>query len=198
MPHAELMRWSSFLEIEPNSRLVHHNRLFSNWFRARLKLSQNGQTSVVHRIAAKRVVLEAQHSQPTVRMEHSGRKFSTRVAAVLLMACVASSVFTVGLGSQHAEPKSTLATGTLTNESLPKRCLALTPREPFEVRDLNSFEVEGWTVKTFGSDVSLGALQSISFEAKCQSKLVLGSLVHSKNESGDLILRMTPIKRPGS
>lgn len=198
MPHPEMMKWSNFLQVEPNSRLIRHNRLFSNWFRARLRLSQSGESVLVHRIGAKRIVIEIQNAQPSARVSLTDRKFGMWMAVFLLSTLISISVVTILVDSQNAEPKATFATGNQVDDSRPHQCLELTTREPFEIHDLAAFEIEGWAIKTYGLEISIGALQSVSFEAKCESELVVGSLLHSKVESGHLILRMTPIKRPGS
>jgi len=192
------MRWSSFLEIEPDSRLVRHNRLFSNWFRVRLKLNQSGEFVVVHRIAAKRVVLEIQNPPSSAATGSSGRKSGKKVAALIGMVLVAGAVVAASLGVTNAVPRKAFETVAQQEGLRTGSCATISSREPFEIDDLQSFNVDAWVIKTFGNEVSLGALQSISFEAKCQSELVVGTLLHSKNESGHLILRMTPIKRPGS
>jgi hypothetical protein len=198
MPHPELMRWSNFLQIEPNSRLVRHNRLFSNWFRVQLKLSQSGESVLVHRIGAKRIVVEVRNSQPSARVRLAGRKFGKWAAVVLLSALIAFAVGISLLGAPNTETKTRFATGNHIDASRTQQCLDLTHRDPFEIHDLADFEIEGWAIKTYGLEISLGALQSISFEAQCKNDLVIGTLLHSKVESGHLILRMTPIKRPGS
>jgi hypothetical protein len=198
MPHAQTMRWSSFLEIEPDSRLVRHNRLFSNWFRLRLKLSQSGELVIVHRIAAKRLVLEIQNSRSSAENRPSDRKSGKKAASLIGIVLVAGAVVAASLVLTYAEPRKASETAAQ-QEGLPTgSCETIASSEPFEIDDLQSFNVDTWIIKTFGTEISLGALQSISFEAKCQSEVVVGTLLHSKNESGHLILRMTPIKRPGS
>jgi hypothetical protein len=198
MPHAETMRWSSFLEIEPDSRLVRHNRLFSNWFRLRLKLSQSGELVIVHRIAAKRLVLEIQNSRSSAENRPSDRKSGKKAASLIGIVLVAGAVVPASLGVTNAEPRKASETAAQQEGSRTASCATIASREPFEIDDLQSFNVDTWIIKTFGTEISLGALQSVSFEAKCKSEVVVGTLLHSKNESGHLILRMTPIKRPGS
>ena len=192
------MRWSSFLQIQPDSRLVRHNRLFSNWFRVRLKLGQSNGNVFVHRIASKRVVVELRNSRPTKAIRADGRKPGSRAIRLICLVLIAATVIAFCLGATNTAPKTESESIVQQVELRKEQCMPFAPKDSFEIRNLRSFEVDGWHVETFGSEISLGELGSISFEANCRSELVVGSLLHSKIESGHLILRMTPIKRPGS
>ena len=152
----------------------------------------------MHRIAAKRLVLEIQNSRSSAENRPSDRKSGKKAASLIGIVLVAGAVVAASLVLTYAEPRKASETAAQ-QEGLPTgSCETIASSEPFEIDDLQSFNVDTWIIKTFGTEISLGALQSISFEAKCQSEVVVGTLLHSKNESGHLILRMTPIKRPGS
>ena len=61
------------------------------------------------------------------------------------------------------------------------------------VPNLSNFQVENWTVKTYGASKSIGSLVSFSFEATCRDKLLVGQLVANQTEAGLRILQMAPI-----
>jgi hypothetical protein len=183
MSHDLRVRWSKLIEIQDNSRLLLHNRLFTNWFSSRQKLLTQGESVVTHRIASKRIVLEVTGVQPQLK----GRRLRSSNRRLLI-----ASMFTIPLvlfaangldKNQKVESKGTAIAGTTF-------CGSLKSQTPFEVEDFSDFDFAGWNVRTLDEPTLIGAVGSIAFEAKCEDQISAGVVTFSKTETDYTILRL--------
>jgi hypothetical protein len=182
MSHDLRVRWSKLIEIQDNSRLLLHNRLFTNWFSSRQKLLTQGESVVIHRIASKRIVLEVTGVQPQLKSRCS------RNCALIIVATIAIPLVLFAASglvkNQKVESKGTAIADTIF-------CGPLQSKTPFEVEDFSHFNFAGWNVRTLDEPTLIGAVGSIAFEAKCEDQISAGVVTFSKTETYYVILRMT-------
>jgi hypothetical protein len=188
-PHGELVtlvlvHWTELAEISDGNRIHRHNRLFTNWHREREKFNSANQRVSLHRISTKRVVLETTtHDQP--RRKHALRKLLAFVAILVALAIAslqASNLLEVK-ESVHSEP----------SQATQIACARIDLAKGLLVDRLSRFQFENWNVETYGSPRKVGSLVSVSFEATCKERLLVGQLVANKTQTGILILQMAPI-----
>jgi hypothetical protein len=182
MSHDLRVRWSKLIEIQDNSRLLRHNRLCTNWFSSRQKLLTQGESVVIHRIASKRIVLEVTGAQPRLKSwcSHARALIIVAIIAIPLVLFAANGL----VKSQKVESKGTAIADTTF-------CGPLKGQTPFEVEDFSDFDFEGWNVRTLDEPTLIGAVGSISFEAKCEDQISAGVVTFSKTATNYVILRMT-------
>ena len=171
-------------EISDGNRIHRHNRLFTNWHREREQFIAAHEKVVLHRISPKRVVLEI-GSQTRKRR---GLLLTSLICLVaVLVACAAvllqpADALKAKQVTQTAQPSSTV-----------QACADIQKAKGQFVSSLSNFQVENWTVETYGASNSIGSLVSVSFEATCRDNLLVGQLVANRTEDGLLILQMAPI-----
>jgi hypothetical protein len=90
-------------------------------------------------------------------------------------------------------PEAKEVAKTALPSSTAQACSAIQKAKGRVVPNLSNFQVENWTVETYGAAKSIGSLVSVSFEATCRDKLLVGQLVANQTEAGLLILQMAPI-----
>jgi hypothetical protein len=179
------MHWAKLIELSADSRIFRYSRMTSNWYRAHSHLNQQSISTVIHRIGAKRVVLEIPKGASKPR--GTGRYRKLLVAAGLatclpLFAMFAHSNYSPGTQQEIVASKSVAAA-----------CGDFYTRERFTIAELGEFRVGDWLVKTYGARLDIGAISSIRFEAECNEEVVLGTMKLARIESGFEILQMTQI-----
>ena len=90
-------------------------------------------------------------------------------------------------------PEAKEAAKTVLPSPTVEACAAIKNAKGQLVPNLSNFQVANWTVETYGASKSIGSLVSVSFEATCRDKLLVGQLVANQTEAGLLILQMAPI-----
>ena len=178
------VHWTELAEISDGNRIHRHNRLFTNWHREREQFIAAREKVVLHRISPKRVVLEI-GSQTRKR---TGLLLPSLVGlVVVLVAC------TFVLLQPADAPEAKQVTQTALPSPTVEACADIQKAKGQLVPNLSNFQVENWTVETYGASKSIGSLVSVSFEATCRDMLLVGQLVADQTEAGLLILQMAPI-----
>jgi hypothetical protein len=178
------VHWTELADISDGNRIHRHNRLFTNWHREREQFIAAREKVVLHRISPKRVVLEI-GSQTRKR---TGLLLPSLVGLVVVLV---ASTFVLLQPADAPEAKETAKTA-LTSPTV-EACAAIQKAKGQLVPELSTFQAENWTVETYGASKSIGSLISVSFEATCRDKLLVGQLVAAQTEAGLLILQMAPI-----
>lgn len=170
------------------SRLHKHNRFFTNWYLARIKLIESSIHPVIHRIGSKRVVLEV--SIGAQRNKRRGSKPRHIIFVVFaLTATVSSIAFLAFSNSGVAQVRE--GGGSAKETDL---CAQLDSGLNINISNVEQFRIGTWLVTTYGEALTNGAIWSLRFEATCGDKSVLGRLKIAKNTEGFSILQMTPIQ----
>jgi hypothetical protein len=185
------VRWSNFVEIPETSSLYGYSRLFSNWYRARQKLDSTSVNSALHRISAKRVIIEITDTKNRSRSGHRHRWLMALTGgAVLTLGAVSSSlIFTTNsapLGRIEAEQ------AIRTSMTSPITCQNISELAGLEVAGLREFDAGDWKVRTYSKAQTIGSVWFVNFEAACSGQVVDGLLTAYQIDSGYRILRMTP------
>jgi hypothetical protein len=178
------VHWTELAEISDGNRIHRHNRLFTNWHREREQFMAAREKVVLHRISPKRVVLEigSQTRKRRGLFLSSLPGLLAALGALALLALQPADAPEAKQVTQTALPSPT----ALACEDIQKANGQLVP-------NLSNFQVENWKVETYGPSKTIGSLVSVSFEATCLDKLLVGQLVANQTEAGLLILQMTPI-----
>ena len=178
------VHWTELADISDGNRIHRHNRLFTNWHREREQFIAAREKVVLHRISPKRVVLE-------IRSQTRKRRVLSLSSLAGLLAVFGALAF---LMLQPADaPEAKEAAKTALPSPTVEACAAIKNAKGQLVPNLSNFQVENWTVETYGASKSIGSLVSVSFEATCRDKLLVGQLVANQTEAGLLILQMAPI-----
>jgi hypothetical protein len=178
------VHWTELADISDGNRIHRHNRLFTNWHREREQFIAAREKVVLHRISPKRVVLE-------IKSQTRKRRGLSLSSLAGLLAVFGALAF---LMLQPADaPEAKEAAKTALPSPTVEACAAIRNAKGQLVPNLSNFQVENWTVETYGASKSIGSLVSVSFEATCRDKLLVGQLVANQTEAGLLILQMAPI-----
>lgn len=177
------MHWTELADISDGNRIHRHNRLFTNWHREREQFIAANEKVVLHRISPKRVVLE-------VRSRTRRRIWLSLLSLAGLLTVFGALAFLMLQPADAPESKE------FANTALPsptvEACADIQKAKGQLVPNLSNFQVENWTVETYGASKSIGSLVSVSFEATCRDNLLVGQLVATQTEGGLLILQMAP------
>jgi hypothetical protein len=185
------VRWSNFLEIPETSSIYGYSRLFSNWYRARQKLDATSMNSALHRISAKRVIIEI---ADTKNRNSQGRRNQKRMlvtgGVVIALVSVSSLLFfetnRVEVGRRELERE------TISSTSSPVACKNVAEYAGLEIADLREFDAGSWKIRTYSEARTLGSVWFVNFEAECSGQLADGLLTAQEIDGGYRILRMTP------
>jgi hypothetical protein len=178
------VHWTELADISDGNRIHRHNRLFTNWHREREQFIAAHEKIVLHRISPKRVVLEI---GPQTRK----RRWLFLPSLVGLFAVLGAFAFVLLQTTDAPEAKQ--VTQNAQPSPTAQACADIQKAKGQFVSSLSNFQVENWTVETYGASKSIGSLVSVSFEATCRDKLLVGQLVANQTEAGLLILQMAPI-----
>ncbi len=185
------VRWSKFVEIPKTSSLVGYNRLLSNWHRTRARLDQDSQSTNLHRISAKRVIIEIFEPQK-VKRRRSLPMFSVAFIGGVAALCLVVSITTFESNVVKGQAEKYASSTPTVSSSADSNCQDLRKFKGFEIADLTTFEFGGWRIESYSTARSLGSVWFVSFEAKCADQIVEGVLTTQEINGGYRILRMTP------
>ena len=178
------VHWTELAEISDGNRIHRHNRLFTNWHREREQFIAAREKVVLHRISPKRVVLE-------IGSQTRKRSWLILPSLVSLAAALVACAFALLQPTDAPEAKQ--VTQTALPSPTAQACVDIQKAKGRFVSGLSNFQVENWTVETYGASKKIGSLVSVSFEATCRDNLLVGQLVANQTEAGLLILQMAPI-----
>jgi len=139
---------------------------------------------VLHRISPKRVVLE-------IRSQTRKRSWLFLSSLAGLLAVFGALVLLMPQSADAPQAKEAAKTALLSPTV--EACADIRKAKGQLVSNLSNFQVENWTVETYGASKAIGSLVSVSFEATCRDTLLVGQLVANQTEGGLLILQMAPI-----
>ncbi len=185
------VRWSKFVEIPKTSSLVGYNRLLSNWHRTRARLDQDSQSTNLHRISAKRVIIEIVEPQK-VYQRRGWLIFWVAFIGGVAALCLVVSITTFESNEVKGEAEKYASSTPTVSSSADSNCQDLRKFKGFEIADLTTFEFGGWRIVSYSTAESLGSVWFVSFEAKCADQIVEGVLTTQEINGGYRILRMTP------
>lgn len=185
------MRWSNFIEIPETSSLYGYSRLFSNWYRARQKLDSTSVNTTLHRISAKRVIIEITDTKN--RSSPGRRNWSLmRVAGGVVIALGAMSSLLFFATNSAEVGRRELERVTNSPTSSPATCKKVAEYAGLEIADLREFDAGSWKIRTYSEARTLGSVWFVNFEAECSGQLADGFLTAQEIDGGYRILRMTP------
>lgn len=184
------MRWSKFVEIAETSSLHGYSRFYSNWFRAQQKLAATSVHTALHRISAKRVVIEITEAKSRKRSSKATLTLIFVTGGVLVLFAISSLAISANNSDEAGRREFEQAVRTST--TLPATCKNVAEYAGLEIVDLREFDAGSWKVRTYSEARALGSVWFVNFEAECSGQLVDGLLTAQHIDSGYRILRMTP------
>ena len=150
-----------FVQVSQGHALVKPNRFFSNWVTQSSKQVASNQFVRLHRLSARRVLLE-------VAISSSVKIFSPAALIVLLVAtiCTIAGLYSVFQGtsdrSLHSANQASAAPRS-------KMCEQSALKD-VGVSNLGSFEFDNWRFKSSGPLVTIGGIASVEGNALCEGK----------------------------
>lgn len=185
------MRWSNFVEIAESSNLHGYSRLFSNWYRVRQKLAATSVNTALHRISAKRVVIEITDAKCRKHSRHRTRPLLFWTGGVLLVLVAISSLAISATNSAEVGRRER-EQPVFASPTSPATCKNVADYAGLEIADLREFDAGSWKIRTYLEVRTLGSVWFVNFEAECAAQLVDGLLTAQEIDGGYRILRMTP------
>ena len=184
------MRWSKFVEIAETSGLHGYSRFFSNWFRAQQKLAATSVNTTLHRISAKRVVIEITEAKSRKRSSKSTRTLIFVTGGVLVLFAISS--LAISANNSDEAGRRELEQAVRTSTTLQATCKNVAEYAGLEIADLREFDAGSWKVRTYSEARALGSVWFVNFEAECLAQIVDGHLTAELIDGGYRILSMTP------
>jgi hypothetical protein len=185
------VRWSNFVEIAATSNLHGYSRLLSNWYRVRQKLAATSVNTTLHRISAKRVVIEITEAKCCKRSNQRTRPLLFLTGGVLLVLVAISSLAISATNSDEVGRRE-LEQAVFASPTSPATCKNVADYAGLEIADLREFDAGSWKIRTYSEVRTLGSVWFVNFEAECSGQLVDGLLTAQHIDGGYRILRMTP------
>ncbi len=186
-----LVRWTNFIEIADNSSIHGYSRFFSNWHWARQKLHATSANTVLHRVSAKRIVIEITDVKKCSRFERRRRRLMALTGGVILtLGAVSSSLIFTTKSAPLGRIEAEQATRASTTSHI--TCQNISELAGLEVSGLREFGAGDWKVRTYSKAQTIGSVWFVNFEAACSGQVVDGFLTALQIEGGYRILRMTP------
>lgn len=166
-----------------------------------MQLQEKSIPATIHRIGAKRVVIEV--PETTKSKLRRDRKIARicrmrKVRWIFLLALVASAILLAFVTNSRSlfsavevEPAQLEIADSCGDFNFKKDVAVQDTR--FQGPGFQDFSLGSWKVRTYGARLNVGAISSMQFEAICGNQVILGRIELAQNDRGYEILKMTPI-----